>query len=199
MSMTKMSKLVMLGKPKINIDKVVNRLVWGVPLIYGIIGIIDYKFPIFNFIKYVNLVFHLNIDLFSTISTVLVGVCFSIISILLTADQNSLIIRAGKDVYKKIMKSVEISFVLSVIYIFSPLLVYKPAGNQYFIDLFLTLFFIYLIDQILRIWIYFHIIIKNDVEGKIDVLNKDISESKRNTMMIRKIYDIVSQKNNRLR
>lgn len=198
--MTKINNLVMRGSPKINPDKFINRLVWAIPLIYGILGIIMYyKFPEINFIKYVNYIFHVNISLFSTISTVLVGICFSIISILLTADQNSLIIRAGKDVYKKIMKSVEVSFILSVIYIFSPLLVYKAAGNQYFIDLFLTVFFLYLIAQILRIWIYFHIIIKSDVDGKIEFLNRDISDSKKNTMMIKKIYDIVNQKNNRLR
>ncbi|WP_459127757.1 hypothetical protein [Latilactobacillus curvatus] len=188
-----MNKLVMRGRSKINFDKLINALVWIIPCTYMIFGIIMYyKFPKFNPIKYVNYVFHVNINLFSTISTVLVGICFSIISILLTADQNSLIVRAGNKEYKKIMKSVEVSFILSIIYIFSPLLVYKPVGKQYFVDLLLTTFFLYLITQVLRIWIYFHIIIKSDVDGKIESLKTDASESKRNTMMIKKIYNIVS-------
>lgn len=191
----RMNNLEMQGSSKRNYDTFIDIFVWGIPILYGIFGIAGYYFSNFNLIKHINSIFHLNINLFSTIATVLVGVCFSIISILLTADQNSLIIRSGKLVYKKIMKSVEFTFILSIIYIFSPLLIYKPVGKQYIIDLFLTVFFLYLITQVLRIWIYFHIIIKSDVEGKIELLKTDMNENKSNTMRIKKIYDIVNQKN----
>lgn len=173
------------------------------PVVYSILVYLEFVLPVIifilpfikvaflerinGFIFKTSSLFVAKIDTFATISTVLVGVYFSLLTLLLTIDGKSMLTQLNKDTLKKISKELGFALFLTSIYMFSPLLV---EINSFINDVVFSVFLLIFL-QVIKVGIYFFIIINTDLSQRITSLQKDKEKEDKMYRMVKKLYDKV--------
>ncbi|CAJ2233923.1 hypothetical protein [Companilactobacillus paralimentarius] len=172
-------------------DSLMFWLSYLFPLILFIVPFIKFKFlsSLILFLNKGTIDFSENIDTFSTISTVLIGIFFSLFTILLSIDTNSILIRIDKKVLKKLVTLIFIAFVTSFVFVLFPFVIKIVPNLQLGCKRFFMSLFLFLILLTLRTGLYFFLIIKFDLNNKVDKIKSDEKKREEEQKMIKKLYD----------
>lgn len=112
-----------------------------------------------------------------TISTVFIGIYFSLYGFFTSADTNSFIAKLKLKEYKRLISIINRGFISSftiVLFSFLNEILYHLLDRVYI--LFLLLVFILLIGSALQIAIYFSLLLRNDINKKYNSLKEDIKK-----------------------
>ncbi|MEZ7616587.1 hypothetical protein O3651_06495 [Streptococcus sp. 27098_8_73] len=112
-----------------------------------------------------------------TISTVFIGIYFSLYGFFTSADTNSFIAKLKLKEYKRLISIINRGFISSftiVLFSFVNEILYHLLDRVYI--LFLLLVFILLIGSALQIAIYFSLLLRNDINTKYNSLKEDIKK-----------------------
>lgn len=112
-----------------------------------------------------------------TISTVFIGIYFSLYGFFTSADTNSFIAKLKLKEYKRLISIINRGFISSftiVLFSFVNEILYHLLDRVYI--LFLLLVFILLIGSALQIAIYFSLLLRNDINKKYNSLKEDIKK-----------------------
>ena len=112
-----------------------------------------------------------------TISTVFIGIYFSLYGFFTSADTNSFIAKLKLKEYKRLISIINRGFISSftiVLFSFLNEILYHLLDRVYI--LFLLLVFVLLIGSALQIAIYFSLLLRNDINTKYNSLKEDIKK-----------------------
>lgn len=112
-----------------------------------------------------------------TISTVFIGIYFSLYGFFTSADTNSFIAKLKLKEYKRLISIINRGFISSftiVLFSFLNEILYHLLDRVYI--LFLLLVFVLLIGSALQIAIYFSLLLRNDINKKYNSLKEDIKK-----------------------
>ena len=112
-----------------------------------------------------------------TISTVFIGIYFSLYGFFTSADTNSFIAKLKLKEYKRLISIINRGFISSftiVLFSFLNENLYHLLDRVYI--LFLLLVFVLLIGSALQIAIYFSLLLRNDINTKYNSLKEDIKK-----------------------
>lgn len=147
------------------------------------------KIPIFiDIVNIIGKAFIKKIDTFATIATVLVGIYFSLFTILMTADGKSIVSFLDKLTLRKLTGLIAKAFFCSMFYMFSPLVSMISVGKN-LLGWVLFLYFVALVVQGSRLGIYFFKIINVDIDVRLNKLKEESEKQKSVERMIKKMYD----------
>ena len=112
-----------------------------------------------------------------TISTVFIGIYFSLYGFLLSSDTNSVVTKLKLKEYKRLVSIINRGFLSSfiiVIFSFFNENIYHWFGKIYI--LFLFLIFLLLIGSAIQIAIYFTLLFRNDINTKYNSFEEDMKK-----------------------
>lgn len=177
-----------------NLEKIDSVMLWInylVPLTILIVPLFKFEsiYHINNFINQTTSFFLKDISIFATISTVLIGIFFSLFTVLLSFDVNSILIRIPKKNIKKLILLIFLAFLISFIFMWMPLVTNILPTLNLFSKRLIMIIFLFLSLLSFRIGVYFFLIINFDLENRIDGIKKDENAKEIEQKRIKKIYD----------
>lgn len=134
---------------------------------------------------------------FITISTVLIGIYFSLYTYILSADSNSFFskIKDEKE-YKKLIRMINSGFFSSMITVllsFVGIDLFNKLGSMYILILFIL--FVVIFGSLIEIGIYYALIFRNDFREKLNSIETVISEEEEDRKLKIKLRDFLDRQN----
>ncbi|MFS7422541.1 hypothetical protein AB6878_02450 [Carnobacterium maltaromaticum] len=134
---------------------------------------------------------------FITISTVLIGIYFSLYTYILSADPNSFFSKIKDErEYKKLIRMINFGFFSSmttVLLSFVNIDLFNKLGYRYILILFIL--FIIIFGSLIEIGIYYALIFKNDFREKLNSIESVLSEDEEDRKLKKKLMDFLDRQN----
>ena len=133
---------------------------------------------------------------FVTISTVLIGIYFSLYTYILSADASSFFSRLTVKEFKKLILMITIGFcssMLIVILSFLNDILYKYMDLMYIGVLYLL--FVLIFGSLIQISVYYSLIFKYDLNSRYETFNQERIESEENRVIKEKLKEFLEKNN----
>ncbi|UDM73272.1 hypothetical protein [Vagococcus fluvialis] len=131
-----------------------------------------------------------------TISTVLIGIYFSLYTYILSVDSNSFISEVNKKEFKRLIRMINRGFISSLL-----IVLLSFVNNElftllsYWYILILFLLFIVVIGSLLEIGLFYTMIFKKDLDARYEQFDKSRIEDENNRRVNEKLMDFLERQN----